>query len=331
MAVPPAEFSPEFSPELPARLPIELPLGDGLSWSVSFRAVTSGRVLHAQGAHDLLPTASVGKVFALIDLAARATAGEVDLTEIVDRRDALAVADSGTWQHLHVDRLSLADVAVLIGSTSDNWATNVLLDRLGLDQVQRRASTLVSGGSTLHDHVRDVRTNADPATLSSGCADDWTHLLGEVARGTCIDEQTSALVRRWLSLGTDLSMVAAAFDLDPLAHAEPPETQPTHTETSHTQPTRTETAQTEPDLGIRLFHKTGTDVGVRADVGVISRGDAAVAYACLCRWDDDGSRPTRHRVLAALRELGECALDLVTAEQASAEQVTTEQATTPPT
>ena len=276
-----------------AVVPPHLPTGGGLRWSVSMRDVSSGRVLHEEGAQDLLPTASVGKVFALIDLAARASAEELDLTEVVDRRDSLAVADSGTWQHLQVDRLSLADVAVLIGSTSDNWATNVLLDRLGLERVQQRASSLVRGGSTLHDEVRDVRMPEHPATLSSGCADDWTQLLGAVARGTCVDEQTSALVRQWLSLGTDLSMVAAALDLDPLAH-------------------------TEPDLATTLFHKTGTDVGVRADIGVITGAGAAVAYACLCQWDDDGSRPTRHLVLRTLRELGAFALGLVTAQQATA-------------
>lgn len=273
-----------------AAQPPALPDDDGLRWSVSFREVTSGQVLHEENAHALLPTASVGKVFALIDLAARAGAGELDLTELVDRRESLPVTDSGTWQHLQVDRLSLADVAVLVGSTSDNWATNVLLDRLGLDRVHQRARTLVRGGSRLHDYVRDERSATDPPTLSSGCADDWTRLLCDLARGTCVGDQASAHVRRWLSLGTDLSMVAAALDLDPLSH-------------------------TEPDLGLRLIHKTGTDVGVRADVGVISRGATSVSYACLCHWPDDGSPGTRRLVLETMRHLGGFARDLVTPAQ----------------
>ena len=44
-----------------------------------------------------------------------------------------------------------------------------------------------------------------------------------------------------LRLNTDLSMVAAAFALDPLAHVD-------------------------VDVGVRLFNKTGTDIGTRADV-----------------------------------------------------------------
>lgn len=273
-----------------------LPSGHGLRWSVSLRDAATGAVLHEDGADVLLPTASVGKVFALIDLAARATAGELDLAEVADRRDSPRAADSGTWQHLRAARLALADVAALVGQTSDNWATNVLLDRLGLDSVRAQAATLVDGGSTLHDYVRDVRRPADPPTLSSGCADDWTSLLTRVARGTCVNEGTSALVRGWLRLGTDLSMVASAFGLDPLSHVE-------------------------ADLGTTLFHKTGTDVGVRADVGVlgansIGRGHREIAYACLCVWEDDGSREVRELVLRTMRGLGAQVLRTATAPPA---------------
>ena len=52
----------------------------------------------------------------------------------------------------------------------------------------------------------------------------------------------SRRLRRWLSANTDLSMVASAFCLDPLAHFE-------------------------PDRGIMLVNKTGTNAGVRADAG----------------------------------------------------------------
>lgn len=254
-------------------------------WSVSVRDTATGAVLHEHGAARLLPTASVAKVFALVDLAARAGRGEVDLGEEVRRAPDRAVADSGLWQHLRVERLTLADVAVLVGATSDNWATNTLLDRLTLASVQARAGQLAPGGSTLHDYVRDDRGLGDPPTLSRGCADDWSRVLADLARGTCVDAATSALVRHWLSLNTDLSMVAAALHLDPLAHVA-------------------------PDAGVRLWNKTGTDVGVRADVGVVAGGTGSVAYACLAAWDDDGSRATRGRVLDTMRGFGELVLGL---------------------
>ncbi len=102
-------------------------------------------------------TASVAKLFALVELARRLEDGSLDPSTLLDRRDVARVGDSGLWQHLRVDRLPLVDVATLVGATSDNLATNVLVDLLGLDQVQRTAALVAPGGSTLHDVVRDQR------------------------------------------------------------------------------------------------------------------------------------------------------------------------------
>ena len=81
-------------------------------------------------------------------------------------------------------------------------------------------------------------------------------------------------------------MVAAAFDLDPLAH------------------------DTE-DLGIRLWHKTGTDADVRADVGVLQTPVGVVSYAVICNWDAaDNSSETRYNVLSTMRDIGRHIKDL---------------------
>ena len=148
------------------------------------RDTSTGQVVHEHAADRILSTASVAKVFALVDLAARASAGQIDLHEVIERPADRAVADSGLWQHLAVDQLTLGDLAVLVAATSDNWATNALVDRLTLEAVQSLARRLAPGGSTLHDYVRDERTADDPAALSDGCADDWSQLLADVASGT---------------------------------------------------------------------------------------------------------------------------------------------------
>ena len=67
-------------------------------------------------------------------------------------------------------------------------------------------------------------------------------------------------------------MVAGAFDLDPLAHTG-------------------------------LWHKTGTDVGVRADAGTIAWQGRTASYAALCAWD--GRETLVTPVLAAMRAMGE--------------------------
>jgi beta-lactamase class A len=76
-------------------------------------------------------------------------------------------------------------------------------------------------------------------------------------------------------------MVASAFGLDPLAHAG------------------------GADRGITLWNKTGTDSGVRADVGAVRHGTGTVAYAVICNWRAEDRADPRDQVLAAMRAIGD--------------------------
>jgi beta-lactamase class A len=214
----------------------------------------------------------------LIELAARLESGELSGSQPVDRRSVDPVADSGIWQHLLTDVLPLADVAHLVGTASDNRATNALVELLGLGAVQERAAALARGGSTLLDRVRDQRGPDDPPTLSVGCASDWFAIMSGLADGGVAGRAASLRVLDWLRGGHDLSMIAAAFGLDPLAHFE-------------------------PDRDLRVFSKTGTAQGVRADVGVVMGPWDSWAYAAICSWDPAAGDPRDH-VLAAMRGLG---------------------------
>ena len=131
--------------------------------------------------------------------------------------------------------------------------------------------------SALLDRVRDHRGPGDAPTLSVGTAAELADLMGRLHRGEAFGPTVSATVLHWLRANTDLSMVAAAFDLDPLAH-------------------------TEPDRGIRLANKTGTISTVRADVGVVEGPAATVAYAVLASWADGEDR--RDAVLGDMRGIG---------------------------
>ena len=236
----------------------------GAIWSVQVRRA-GGDVLAEHEPERLVRTASVGKLFLLVRVAELIGSGQLDATEQLDRGSGPSVADSGLWQHLDAERLTIADAARLVGAVSDNWATNVLLARVGID-------TLPVGerGSRLLDYVRDERGPADPPTLSEGCAGDLVDLLlGLPDAGPVLD---------WISLGVDLSMVGSAFGLDPLAHQE-------------------------PDRGVRLWSKTGTSDGVRADVGLVEVDRQRTAYAALCAWPVDGE-DLRDEVLTALRGIG---------------------------
>ena len=248
----------------------------GASWSILVRDLATGKTLLAVDPDRRLRTASMAKVFALIELADRLEDGSLSPAQLVDRRESPQVADSGLWQHLSVDVLPLEDAARLVGAVSDNLATNVLIDALGLDRIQATARRWAGGEATLHDYVRDARDASMPTTLSEGSATAWVRVLTRLV--TEADEGGAAARRvlGWLSLGTDLSMVASAFGLDPLAH-------------------------TEPDRGVVVWSKTGTDSSVRADVGVVAAGERRWVYAVLCSWTGDD---VRDEVLGVMREVG---------------------------
>lgn len=252
----------------------------GTRWSVAVRDAMSGATVVALDSHRLLRTASVAKVYLLVEVAARLAAGQLDPLLPVDRRSTAPVADSGLWQHLASDVLPVVDVATLVGSVSDNLAANALVELIGLDAVRTRAAKHAADGSTLHDLVRDVRRRGDPETLSEGSAADWVSLFAGLARGMVESPRVSERVLGWLAAGTDLSMVAAAFGLDPLSHGG------------------------GADRGFAVWNKTGTDAGVRADVGLIDGGSQTLAYAAICNWSPSADRDPRDDVLVAMRRIG---------------------------
>ncbi len=235
----------------------------------------SGEELATLDARTVRPTASVGKILLLIEVARRLVHRELDPATLFTRSSQDAVTDSGLWQHLHARSLAVADLAVLVGAVSDNLATNVLLREVGPPAVDELTGSLGLQDTALLDRVRDVRSPQDPPTLSTGSAGELADLLARLHRGEVIDPTVSAMVLGWLNLDTDMSMVAGSFGLDPLAHAA-------------------------PDRDWWIAHKTGCDSGVRADVGLVRGPLRAVSYAVLAEFDD----ADRDITLAAMRDWG---------------------------
>ncbi|WP_250030192.1 serine hydrolase [Paractinoplanes maris] len=232
----------------------------GVRWSIA----VPGRAGHEPGRR--LRTASIGKLLLLIETARRIEAGELDPAERLTKDPALAVADSGLWQHLRIEALPVADLAVLIAAVSDNYATNVLLARVGLPAVRAVAGRLGLHETALLDRVRGKRETHHPPTLSTGAAGELAHLMERIARRELLTPAVSERMDGWLATSADLSMVASGFDADPLAHTT------------------------------TVRNKTGTDDGIRADVGYA--GDQAYAVLANFRPEDTAE------VIRAMREIG---------------------------
>ncbi|GAA3227383.1 serine hydrolase [Dactylosporangium siamense] len=234
-----------------------------VTWSVCVRDA-GGEVVHAHRPDLVLSTASVGKLLLLLEVAR-----SLPLDLPCDRRDVAPVADSGLWRFLGTDVLPVEDLAVLVASVSDNLATNVLLHRVGLDRVAALAASLGLTATALHDVVRDVRTADHAPRLSSGSAAELSLLLHRLP-----SVEGGPRVLDWMRTSADLSMVASAFDLDPLSHN-----------------------------GGVVRNKTGTDDGVRVDVGVVTGPSMTVSYAVLANWPPASA--TVGDVLATMRALGD--------------------------
>ncbi|MFT4028582.1 MAG: serine hydrolase [Protaetiibacter sp.] len=233
----------------------------------------------------VLPTASVGKILLLIEVSARLSEQAAPALELLDKTAKDAVGDSGLWRHLQARSLPLADVATLVAATSDNLATNVLLREVGLEAVRARTEELGLLRTALLDLVRDTRGPDDAPQLSVGSTAELAWLFAALARGKIVDPLTSSRVLGWLSLNTDLSLVASAFGVDPLSHRG-------------------------VDHGLQLVNKTGTDTGVRSEAGVLRGPRRGVSYAVSVQFSDR-SIASRLRVLDALRTVGFDLLDYV--------------------
>lgn len=250
----------------------------GTQWSVLVTDIDTGEVLLSQTPDQVLDTASMGKVFLLHRLLSEVDAGTRSLEEQVTRRPVETMDESGIWYLLQQSTLSLYDVAALVGAFSDNSATNTLCRVIGLPEVQAHTRALGYEASALDDVVRwPIPPGASP-TLSHATAQELVLFVARTTQGQDLSPASADTLQRWLGAGTDLSMVASAFNLDPLAHYQ-------------------------FDRDVWLWNKTGTVSNVRADAGLVMGRERRIAYAALANWQPgaDGRDP----VLADMHSIGE--------------------------
>lgn len=252
-----------------------------LRWSVQVGEIGEPPWL-VEDALRPLSAASVGKLLLLGCAAELFADGSIQRSEMLSRRRAQFARDSGIWHTLYQDELPAVDVARLIALVSDNLATNVLLRRIGLQAVWAWSDRLTMTPLHLLDYVRETRGGLDPSVpsmLSAANAERLVHFMELLSAGEILPE-----VAQWLSLNTDLSMVADAFGLDPLAH----------------------NGIGAPVPGnITLINKTGTDAGVRADVGLVHAGGPPTAYAVMANWDEHEDGDCTAEVITRMRVIGQ--------------------------
>ncbi|OLE22865.1 MAG: serine hydrolase [Catenulispora sp. 13_1_20CM_3_70_7] len=200
-------------------------------------------------ADEVFPLASVGKLLLLMTLAHGFAQGDLDPEEPLILQDEDYCAGSGLLLKLSARRWTLSDLARLTAAVSDNTATNALLRRVGLDRVATHATRLGLKHTHILDRIREPRRPEHPPAFAVGTARELADLAAQ-------DTQ----VLEWMASCTDRGMVAAAIPHEP----------------------EDSSVREVPVNGLWVANKTGTDVGVRCDVGVV-RGTRQVCYAVLTR------------------------------------------------
>ena len=207
-----------------------------------------------------LPLASVGKLLLLAEVAMSLEGGILDAEEPVELVDDDYCGGSGLLLGLSQRRWTVGDLALLTAAVSDNTATNALLRRVGLDRVNAAAAALGLTRTRLLDRIREPRTPADPPTFALGTARELAGLASLVGGGAGWQVQ----LREWMLANTDHGLVPALLRHDLEA--------------------------------AWLANKTGTDEGIRTDVGLMG----GVAYAVLAH----GPAGSEQALVHAVRQAG---------------------------
>jgi beta-lactamase class A len=91
---------------------------------------------------EVFATASTIKLAILYEMFKQAEDGKLRLDEVRPLQRAQAVGGSGVLAHLSAPAMPLSDYATLMVILSDNTATNVLIDAVGMDNVNARMAAL---------------------------------------------------------------------------------------------------------------------------------------------------------------------------------------------
>jgi beta-lactamase class A len=120
--------------------------------------LTDGRryFLHA---NDVFPQASSIKICVLAELYRQAEQGKLKLTDLYTVNAADLVPDSDIMGGLTpgVTRITLRDLATMMVAVSDNSATNVLIDRVGMENVNAFLSSLGLHDTRLRRKMMDLK------------------------------------------------------------------------------------------------------------------------------------------------------------------------------
>lgn len=144
-------------------------------------------LLHA---NDVFPQASSIKICVLAELYRQAQQGKLKLSDVYTVNAADLVPDSDIMNGLTpgVTRITLRDLATMMVAVSDNSATNVLIDRIGMENVNAFLTAQGLRDTRLRRKMMDLKAGADGRENISTPA-EMAKLLQALYRGEILNKE----------------------------------------------------------------------------------------------------------------------------------------------
>lgn len=222
--------------------------------------LTTGEVLSIRG-DERFPSASVIKVPILVELFQQVERGPLALTDPLTLLAADQRPGSGVLQFLSTPHsLTVGDAAMLMIILSDNTATNLIIDKVGIRNVNARMDSLGLHQTRLHAKVfLGTSTTIDTAAtrawgLGVTTPEEMGLLFEKIYRGTAVSADASKQM---------LDMLRKNFD-----YAEIPRLLP---------------------AGVSVAHKTGALDAARHDCGIVYNKGRDYVLCILTKENQDRS------------------------------------------
>lgn len=133
-------------------------------------------------------TASTIKLFILASLFERIEKGELSLSDMLEYKQEHVIDGSGVLSSMEVGtKLSVRNVATLMIIVSDNIATNMLIDFLGVGQINDCIQRLGCGDTILHNRIDFEKYSK----LGTSTPEDYARMWVRMAQGKLISAKAS--------------------------------------------------------------------------------------------------------------------------------------------
>lgn len=241
----------------------------------------------AYNADELFPTASTFKSPLIYELYRQADEGKIDLTERVKLSHSNRVPGSGVLQNLDEGlQPTIRDLAELMIIVSDNWATDLLYERVGKSAMAARLQQIGLTNTFLPLTIREMFcliADKDPEDSSLNYDD-----LKEALKQSTPPLDHSGLSGSERNNSSTPRDLAKLFRLIHEGVGLTPESREAIINTHKHQNFSTIIPARLPiDEGIETAHKTGSLRGVKADAGIVYSPKVNYAIAFMSKQQTD--------------------------------------------